>query len=371
MRCPHCHRDQAVDIIDTSMPTIGSASPPEILKHSRMAPLRICWCPGCLIGFNASPLPDAELAFLYDHYPYISPRRGIGATRYGGLIALVEARCRKDGLLVDIGCSEGYFLEQMGRRGFSRLHGVEPGPQAVEAAGCGFPVHHGYWTPGLFAAGSVDTIVMMHVLEHLPDPAAALVAMREMLAPGGRIAIEVPDFGGFHHQHLVFLSATYLRRVAGTAGLKICDLHADGTVLRVLLAHAGDPVAEAPAHVEDLPDRCARAAARMRGLKEGVERTISEAHGPILWWGAGQASVILLNLCDPRLLGKADLVVVDGDARKCGLGIPGLEQRVRAVAEVAGQAFATLVIASSFAAEISARADQAGIVRERTVVQCP
>jgi len=43
------------------------------------------------------------------------------------------------------------------------------------------------------AAGSFAGITMFHVLEHLPDPRAYLVAARELLAPDGRLVVQVPN----------------------------------------------------------------------------------------------------------------------------------------------------------------------------------
>jgi SAM-dependent methyltransferase len=40
--------------------------------------------------------------------------------------------------------------------------------------------------------GRFDLISLFHVLEHLPDPISELGKLREKLAPGGRIVIEVP-----------------------------------------------------------------------------------------------------------------------------------------------------------------------------------
>jgi ubiquinone/menaquinone biosynthesis C-methylase UbiE len=47
-----------------------------------------------------------------------------------------------------------------------------------------------------FDAGSFDYITMMSVLEHLPNPQAALNAIHRVLAPGGKAAVHVPTWLG-------------------------------------------------------------------------------------------------------------------------------------------------------------------------------
>ena len=41
--------------------------------------------------------------------------------------------------------------------------------------------------------GRFDLVTMVHVLEHVTGPAAFLRKVRQRLAPGGFVAIEVPD----------------------------------------------------------------------------------------------------------------------------------------------------------------------------------
>jgi SAM-dependent methyltransferase len=49
----------------------------------------------------------------------------------------------------------------------------------------------------LIEAGRYDVITLFDVLEHLVDPVSVLRKLRLGLAPGGLLAITVPDFGGW------------------------------------------------------------------------------------------------------------------------------------------------------------------------------
>lgn len=78
------------------------------------------------------------------------------------------------------------------------------------------------------ADASLDAVVAFHVLEHLPDPRAALQELARVLAPGGQAWIEVPDvMSGWrsrnyvHPAHLSYFSAPQLQRLALAAGLEV------------------------------------------------------------------------------------------------------------------------------------------------------
>jgi 2-polyprenyl-3-methyl-5-hydroxy-6-metoxy-1,4-benzoquinol methylase len=109
--------------------------------------------------------------------------------------------------LLNIGCGAGLFNELAHRAGYS-VEACEPDPvayaSAAESAPDGVTVHRA----GLFDAPFVPgahVVVMHDVLEHIEDEVAAIEAIRQAVAPGGRVIISVPalqSLFGFHDQRL-------------------------------------------------------------------------------------------------------------------------------------------------------------------------
>lgn len=88
--------------------------------------------------------------------------------------------------------------------------------------------------------GHYDLVVMHHVLEHLPAPAAALALVKRKMRPGGNIFIEVPNEqwkrplislrrllkrGGddWFPGHINFFTRRPLERLVSSQGLRIVD----------------------------------------------------------------------------------------------------------------------------------------------------
>ena len=96
---------------------------------------------------------------------------------------------------LEIGCSDGWFLDQLRDRGWNTV-GVELSIEpALRARARGHEVHVGSVESVRLDAGSFDACCTWMVLEHLADPAAALRQWRACLRPGGWLAFSVPNFG--------------------------------------------------------------------------------------------------------------------------------------------------------------------------------
>lgn len=101
-------------------------------------------------------------------------------------VAIIIARYFKGKSVIEVGCGKGYFLEFLRSLGYD-IVGIDP---AYEGNNPGITT--GRFERGLGLRG--DGIVLRHVLEHIPEPAAFLSEIANANAGRGRIYIEVPCF---------------------------------------------------------------------------------------------------------------------------------------------------------------------------------
>jgi len=118
-----------------------------------------------------------------------------------------------------------------------------------------------------FADASFDTVILSDVLEHVPEPQALWHEIARLLAPGGKLLLNLPFLYGVHeapHDYGRYTEHA-LRRFAQQAGLQVVTLDLVGGSLHVLadllakhLAHlplAGPPLASAVQGLVALADR--------------------------------------------------------------------------------------------------------------------
>jgi SAM-dependent methyltransferase len=111
------------------------------------------------------------------------------------------------GRLLEIGCGAGGFLHRMAQEGWE-VEGLELSPEAGRAAReLGFPVFIGSLSDAPDPAKPYDLIVGWMVLEHLHDPLQMLRKLWRWSAPGGWIALSVPDAGALEFR--LFQDAWY------------------------------------------------------------------------------------------------------------------------------------------------------------------
>lgn len=134
------------------------------------------------------------------------------------------------GRLLDIGCGEGFFLEAFGRRFPAwTLAGLDMGERYRSRIESLPGVTAYYQGDPAQARGPWDVITLNHTLEHIPRPADHLASLRGLLAPGGLLLLNVPDwtanpFDLVIADHCTHFTAPLLARVFRAAGLSPLSL---------------------------------------------------------------------------------------------------------------------------------------------------
>jgi 2-polyprenyl-3-methyl-5-hydroxy-6-metoxy-1,4-benzoquinol methylase len=139
------------------------------------------------------------------------------------------------GSLLDVGCGRGDLLELFQERGW-RAVGTQVSQTAARAARTlrGVEVILGELPQLSLPEQSFHAITFFHVLEHLDRPSDYLRKAHDLLAPGGLLVVEVPNWEspglrllgrrGFcfdYPNHLVFFTPSSLRRLLDECGFEV------------------------------------------------------------------------------------------------------------------------------------------------------
>jgi SAM-dependent methyltransferase len=211
-----------------------------LLQREGLAVVR---CRGCRLEWQR-PFPSPQqLRALYagDYFARWGARDPAAFERVraikqaSGRELLAElARLRPGGRLLDLGCAMGFLLEAAEQAGFQG-YGLDLNPEAVEVAKRRFGdrVALGELGDAVFPGVAFDAVAMVDVLEHVPDPAVLLARVRERLAPGGALALLLPNAASLtrrllgqrwpHYtpEHLFFWNPAALARQLAAAGFEV------------------------------------------------------------------------------------------------------------------------------------------------------
>lgn len=160
-------------------------------------------CNRCgLIYEDPRPTPDKIMGLYPQFYgtalpnPSENPQSKINAPVHRIRCKIIERFISKTSRSIfDIGCGSGFFLEYMRRRGW-RVSGIDPSAEHIIYANRCLrlqDVHQALWPIDYELTNDVNVVSLFHVIEHLLSPIEALIAINQILRPGGIVVIETPN----------------------------------------------------------------------------------------------------------------------------------------------------------------------------------
>ena len=239
------------------------------------------------------------------------------------------------GRLLDVGCGNGGFL-----RGFTESF---PGWSAV---GSEFDAKHRAEVESIHGVeklhvgelgslgGGFDLISLVHVLEHLCEPAALLRQLRGMLRPGGRLLLQLPYYvlnpiELLIADHATHFSAPSLRQLLVRGGWTVRVMTSDwipkelSCVAEPAPADGGnfqpEPGPAAAQNDRELARNAAEWIASFRAAAQEAARQASDAGGTLGIFGTAIAGVWLAGE-----LADSAAFFVDEDPARVGKTLQGL-----------------------------------------------
>lgn len=180
----------------------GSAETQTHLPHASDKRFDVVRCQKCgFLRLREIPPQEELLSYYQENYyreedgsRFPGPMEWLAREFRRRRAARLRAWSPPPGRVLDVGCGRGIFLAQMKQWGYEAA-GTQLSQTAANYARkrFGLTIFEGELPEAPFEPASFDLVTMWHVLEHTTNPRAYLERVHELLKPGGRFLVEVPN----------------------------------------------------------------------------------------------------------------------------------------------------------------------------------
>ena len=257
LKCRSCGSADAALILDLGLQPLANnlLTPADLAKPEPKFPLRLAVCKSCWLLQITDLVPPTK---LFSEYLYFSSFSDLmlrhareAAERY-----LKEFGLNAQSHVVEVASNDGYLLQNFVQAKVPCL-GIEPALNIARVAReKGINTIAEFFNKRLarelaMQQRQADLILGNNVFAHAPDTNDFVAALKMMLKPSGRIALEFPygvefiehtEFDTIYHEHVFYFTLTPLKPLFERHGLQIFRverLPIHGGSLRLFASHAG------------------------------------------------------------------------------------------------------------------------------------
>lgn len=370
--CPVCHTNDKKLLFRQQFTGISAAS--------LLAGYDVVVCRTCGFCF-ADSLPD-QTAFdvyyremsKYEHQDRAGQPSEFESRQFPALARLIQEHIPDpQARILEIGCANGGLLNALKQLGYHNVLGADPSPVCAQNAKQLYQIR--VLTSALSDVnvdiGPFDLIILVAVLEHIQDLESALLRLRDLLSPSGKLYIVVPDatkfatspdapFQEFSIEHVNFFSPVSLANLLGAYGFShvfstqtLYDQTDTETGYAVsMVFQKNDEIAPFNL-VRDLDSESGLTdyIASSQGVEDRLHRVINgltDSKNPLIVWGVGTHTQRLL--ATSRLAEANVVAFVDSNPNYQGKQLNGIQ--ILAPADLNDRSEPILVSSRVFQSEI-------------------
>jgi len=200
-------------------------------------------CGTCATVFVNPEPPPSLLEDLYAHYGdayFTQPQKlaiDYAPDHYRREVEMIPA-AKRNGSILDVGCSTGSFLRLAGVIGFGERRGIDISQKSVLQANviCGEGAAiAGDFLAQPFAPETFDVVTMWATLEHVAEPRKFLEESYRVLKPRGTLLVSVPNKNSLNFrmlgrkwdmvslEHLNYYTGKSLALLLTSCGFRVCE----------------------------------------------------------------------------------------------------------------------------------------------------
>ena len=245
---------------------------------------------------------------------------------------IAKSLAKNSGLIVDVGCNDGAFLDLLSKNGAKNLLGVEPSISCASLCKSkGYKINNDFFNKKSAKKlkekyGSASSIIYRHVLEHVENPFDFLLAAKNFLKENGKLFIEIPDssniiYGLNSHelldQHVSYFTPQNLEHIVSRAGFRvdnICVRPYMGTDAILIFASKNPNTPKSEDYQEDVL-ACSKFSPRIKNLSDRLKLKANKSKKPLIGLGASHPQSRFFISTG---IGEYIYKLVDDDSNKIG-----------------------------------------------------
>lgn len=151
---------------------------------------RFLKCETCGLIFSNPIMPKNKITLLYSEsdFTYADEAEYLKKTYFSYFKENVLNSIPKNIKVLEIGCGNGFFLEELRDNGIKNVYGIEPGSASVKKARWDIKknIKINILKKGLFPRNSFDVICCFHTLDHIINPNDFLDEIYSLLKKSGK-----------------------------------------------------------------------------------------------------------------------------------------------------------------------------------------